>query len=264
MTRTPATRIRWPWSYFGLSEVMTDPTNCGSYDWSIVDNALNEIASYGNQAAIRFYMEYPGGTGTHPGNAIPHCFDGNVTYRTNTYWGTTSPDYDSPFLLNALGNFIAAFGARYDGDPRIGFINLGLVGLWGEWHTWPFDTDTTDGYPNFMPTDAHAAQIIQAYDERVQQDENRGPLPELRRRRGQQPGHRLPRRLVLLPRRQSAGRRHPAAVPRRRHLRPAAARPQRGHREQVDHRLDGRRGAPGDPVARRSPPGPAAPGRSTT
>jgi chitodextrinase len=152
------------WSYFGLSEVMTDPNNCSSYNWSILDNALNEIASYGNQAAIRFYMEYPGGTGSHPGNAIPHCFDGHVTYRTNTYWGTTSPDYDSAYLLGALSDFIAALGARYDGDPRIGFINLGLVGLWGEWHTWPFDTDTADGYPNFMPTDAHAAQIIQAYD----------------------------------------------------------------------------------------------------
>ncbi|HWB35764.1 MAG TPA: DUF4832 domain-containing protein, partial [Rugosimonospora sp.] len=153
------------WSYFGLSEVMTDPNNCASYNWSIVDNALTEIASYGNQAAIRFYMEYPGGTGTHPGNAIPHCFDGHVTYRNNTYWGTVSPDYDSPYLLSALDAFIAAFGARYDGDPRIGFIHLGLIGLWGEWHTWPFDTDTSsDNYPNLMPTDAHAAQIIQDYD----------------------------------------------------------------------------------------------------
>ncbi|GAA2334046.1 DUF4832 domain-containing protein [Dactylosporangium salmoneum] len=152
------------WSYFGLSEVMTSATDCNSYNWSIVDSALNEIASYGNQAAIRFYMEYPGGTGSHPGNAIPHCFDGHVTYRNNTYWGTVSPDYDSPYLLTALQNFIAAFGARYDGDPRIGFINLGLVGLWGEWHTWPFDTDTADGYPNLMPTDAHAAQIVAAFD----------------------------------------------------------------------------------------------------
>ena len=152
------------WSYFGLSEVMTGATDCGTYNWSIVDNALNEIASYGNQAAIRFYMEYPGGTGSHPGNAIPHCFDGHVTYRNNTYWGTVSPDYDSPYLLDAVTRFIAAFGARYDGDPRIGFINLGIVGLWGEWHTWPFDTDTSDGYPNLMPTDADAAKIIQAYD----------------------------------------------------------------------------------------------------
>jgi hypothetical protein len=152
------------WSYFGLSEVMTSASNCGTYDWSIVDNALDEIASYGNQAAIRFYLEYPGGTGSHPGNAIPHCFDGHVTYRNNTYWGTVSPDYDSPYLLDAVTRFIAAFGARYDGDPRIGFINLGIVGLWGEWHTWPFDTDTADGYPNLMPTDADAAKIINAYD----------------------------------------------------------------------------------------------------
>ncbi|WP_433221014.1 fibronectin type III domain-containing protein [Dactylosporangium sp. CS-047395] len=152
------------WSYFGLSEVMTSATDCGTYNWSIVDNALNEIASYGNQAAIRFYMEYPGGTGSHPGNAIPHCFDGHVTYRNNTFWGTVSPDYDSAYLLSAVTNFIAAFGARYDGDPRIGFINLGIVGLWGEWHTWPFDTDTADGYPNLMPTDAHAAQIVAAFD----------------------------------------------------------------------------------------------------
>src|SRR6185312_6261860 len=99
-----------------------------------------------------------------PGNAVPHCFDGHVTYRNNTFWGTVSPDYDSPYLLSAVTNFIAAFGARYDGDPRIGFINLGLVGLWGEWHTWPFDTDTADGYPNLMPTDAHAAQIVTAFD----------------------------------------------------------------------------------------------------
>jgi chitodextrinase len=152
------------WSYFGLSEVMTDPGDCSKYNWSVLDSALNEVASYGNQAAVRFYLEYPGGSGSHPANAIPHCFDGHVTYRTNTSWGTTSPDYDSPYLLSGLSAFIAAFGARYDGDPRIGFIHMGLIGLWGEWHTWPFDTDTSDGFPNFMPTDAHAAQIVQAYD----------------------------------------------------------------------------------------------------
>ena len=152
------------WGYFGLSEVMTNASNCGSYNWSIVDNMLNETASNGNQAAIRFYMVYPGGTGTHPANAIPSCFDGHVTYRQDDTWHVTEPDYDSAYLVNALKNFIAAFGARYDGDPRLGFVHLGLIGLWGEWHTWPYDTDTSDGLPNYMPTDANAAQILTAYD----------------------------------------------------------------------------------------------------
>ncbi|MDR7276546.1 DUF4832 domain-containing protein [Catenuloplanes atrovinosus] len=153
------------WSYFGLSEVMRDAGNCAAYDWSVVDRALNEMASYGNQAAIRFYLEYPGGTGGHPANAIPRCFDGHVAYRTNTHWGTVSPDYDSPYLLDAVTAFIGALGARYDGDPRIGFLNLGIVGLWGEWHTWPFDADTGDGHPNLMPTDASGARIVRAFDD---------------------------------------------------------------------------------------------------
>ncbi|NEB73659.1 DUF4832 domain-containing protein, partial [Streptomyces sp. SID14478] len=153
------------WSYFGLSEVMNDASDCGHYDWSVLDKALDEIASYGNQAAVRFYMEYPGGTGSHPANAIPACFAGHVDNRTNAYWNTTSPDYDSPYLLDSVKDFIAAFGARYDGDPRIGFLHMGLVGLWGEWHTWPYDTDTSsDSYPDYMPTDAHGAELIDAYN----------------------------------------------------------------------------------------------------
>ncbi|MFD7817454.1 DUF4832 domain-containing protein [Streptomyces sp. NPDC059785] len=153
------------WSYFGLSEVMKNASDCGDYDWDVLDSALDETASYGNQAAVRFYPEYPGGSGSHPANAIPACFAGHVANRTNAYWNTTSPDYDSPYLLDALEDFIAAFGARYDGDPRIGFIHMGLIGLWGEWHTWPYDTDTSgDSYPNYMPTDAHGAEIIRAYD----------------------------------------------------------------------------------------------------
>ena len=36
-----------------------------------------------------------------------------------------------------LKEFIAAFGKKYDGDPRIGYITAGLLGHWGEWHTYP-------------------------------------------------------------------------------------------------------------------------------
>ncbi|WP_320776362.1 carbohydrate-binding protein [Streptomyces sp. CRN 30] len=151
------------WSYFGLSEVMNDPDDCSAYDWSVLDSALDESASYGNQTALRFYLEYPGDAGAHPSNAIPPCFDGHVDYRTNAEWGTTSPDYDNAYLLDGLKDFIAAFGARYDGDPRIGYIHMGLIGLWGEWHTWPYDTDTGDGLPDYMPTDAHGTEIMRAY-----------------------------------------------------------------------------------------------------
>ena len=146
------------WSYFALSQIMTDPDNCQDYDWSALDTVLNEVASYGNTAAIRFYLEYPSGD---PTDGIPACFTGHVSTRADSYWDTTSPDYDSPFLLNAVGDFIAALAARYDGDPRIGFLQAGIVGLWGENHTWPYNGDpASGGYPNYMPTNADFAKIV--------------------------------------------------------------------------------------------------------
>jgi chitodextrinase len=146
------------WSYFALSQVMTNASNCADYDWSAVDSMLSEVASYGNTAAIRFYLVYPSGS---PADGIPACFNGNVSTRSDTYNDVTDPDYDSPFLINALGKFIAAFAARYDGDPRLGFIQIGLVGNWGENHTWPYNGDpSSGGYPNYMPTNADFAKIV--------------------------------------------------------------------------------------------------------
>lgn len=154
------------WAYFGLSEVMNNPDDCTDIDWNLVESTLNETASYGNQTAMRFYLEYPGGSGTHPAVATPPCFAGSVPMRSyGSHWNTSSPDYNNAFLLSALETFIAAFGERYDGDPRIGYIHLGLVGLWGEWHTWPYDIDSADGLPNYMPTDTNGARIISAFDD---------------------------------------------------------------------------------------------------
>ena len=39
-----------------------------------------------------------------------------------------SPDYQNPLLGQALTNFIAALGARYDGDPRIEEnVSIGMI-----------------------------------------------------------------------------------------------------------------------------------------
>ncbi len=147
------------WSYFALSDIMTSPTDCNFFDWTILEKMLDESAVWGRQGVIRFYTEYPGQS-----KGIPPCLTGKETNRTNGYWGTQSPDYDDPDTIQAFTNFINAFAAKYDGDPRIAYITMGLVGLWGEWHTWPYDQDLADGYPNLFPTDATVCAIVHAYD----------------------------------------------------------------------------------------------------
>ncbi|OPG09268.1 hypothetical protein B1L11_26570 [Microbispora sp. GKU 823] len=102
------------WSYFALNEVMKDPSDCSAFDWSVFDRALDEAAVWGRQLAFRFYVEYPGGSGTHPGNGIPPCLAGKAALRTNGQWGTVSPDYDDPDVISAFTGFINAFADRYD------------------------------------------------------------------------------------------------------------------------------------------------------
>ncbi|AXI76799.1 DUF4832 domain-containing protein [Peterkaempfera bronchialis] len=162
------------WSYFALNEVMKDPSDCNTFDWTIFDKALDEAAVWGRQLAFRFYVEYPGGTASHPANGIPPCLNGKAAMRTNGFWGTVSPDYDDPHTIEAFTNFVNAFAARYDrsgpggtADPRIAFMTAGLVGLWGEWHTWPYDRDTSDGYPDLFPTDATVAKLVGAFSKAI-------------------------------------------------------------------------------------------------
>jgi hypothetical protein len=40
-------------------------------------------------------------------------------------------------LVKTIVDLIAELGHRYNGDPRIGFIEVGLLGHWGEFHSWP-------------------------------------------------------------------------------------------------------------------------------
>lgn len=45
-----------------------------------------------------------------------------------------TPDWNNPLMITQLVQLVQAFAARYDGDPRITAVQVGLLGLWGEWH----------------------------------------------------------------------------------------------------------------------------------
>lgn len=68
------------------------------------------------------------------------------------YW---VPDFADPRFLDAHLRFIAALGQRYDGHPDVDMLDIGSVGLWGEWHM--FGT----GVP--MPGPALQRSLIDAW-----------------------------------------------------------------------------------------------------
>jgi hypothetical protein len=122
--------------YLPLSELMTGPE---TFDWRPLDRLLDEVARRGNQTIFRVWLEFP----DRPSGVPKFLLDAGVKL---TQWNNgkdqlprtnLTPDYENERLVAALERFIAALGQRYDGDPRIGFITAGLLGSWGEWHTFP-------------------------------------------------------------------------------------------------------------------------------
>lgn len=107
------------------------------YDWKPLEALLDDIAGRGHHAIVRFFLEYPGKK-----EGIPsYLTDGGL--KVHTYFDKDSkqefrtPDYSDPNLRKMLKSFILEFGAKYDGDARMGFITAGLLGAWGEWHDYP-------------------------------------------------------------------------------------------------------------------------------
>lgn len=124
--------------YLPLSSLMSGQEK---FNWQPLEKSLDAISERGHQAVFRIWMEYPG----HE-DGIPEFLEeqGLKVIRwqnTNTQpfpeKPVRTPDYEDPKLRAALTSFISELGRRYDGDPRIGYITAGLLGTWGEWHTYP-------------------------------------------------------------------------------------------------------------------------------
>ena len=111
------------------------------FDWQPLEALLDDIASRGHQAVLRIYLEYPGRTGVIPEFLIKDGLKIHAYLNTNTDPFppalVETPDYEDQNLRRSLQSFIHAFGRKYDGDPRLGFVTAGLLGTWGEWHTYP-------------------------------------------------------------------------------------------------------------------------------
>jgi hypothetical protein len=114
--------------YIGLDEILVGESQ---YDWTIFEGLLEDSASRNQHVVPRIYIHYPGRTLKLP----PFLLDSIDLREYTDMGGGLSPYYGDSILLQALEEFISEFGVKYDGDQRIGFIQMGLLGFWGEWHT---------------------------------------------------------------------------------------------------------------------------------
>ena len=136
-------------AYIPLSELMSGPTNF-TFETGL-ETRLNAAEERGHQLVLRPYIDYP-----KLDSGLPDFLSDEVEMRAySEHGGGFSPDYENPKLKSALFAFIEEFGQEYDGDSRIGVIQLGLLGFWGEWHTWPHE--------DWFPGPEFQSEILNAY-----------------------------------------------------------------------------------------------------
>jgi hypothetical protein len=101
---------------------------------------------------FRVFIDYP-----KKSSGLPDWLRNQGVKETayQDHGGGMSPDYNDPKMIKSMERLIAALGKRYNNHPRVAFIQIGLLGFWGEWHTYP--------RPALYATPATEQRILEAY-----------------------------------------------------------------------------------------------------
>ncbi len=139
-------------AYFRLYWRELEPAE-GRFNFALVDSLLARAHKAGQKLAMRIRCI---GTGARPVNVPLWLLDkgcpGFEFERGGKQW---APDMDHPLFQVAHSRLIREFGKRYDGHPDLDVLDIGTVGLWGEWHMG--DTGVA------MPSVESRHRIIDAY-----------------------------------------------------------------------------------------------------
>ncbi|HEY0980692.1 MULTISPECIES: DUF4832 domain-containing protein [unclassified Schlesneria] len=121
--------IQLEYSYLQYDQIVTEK---GQYNWSVLEELLDAVASRGHQAIIRWndtYVAKPTGVPAY----IKKLPDYKETTGKSENKTTGFPDWSHPELRRFVLEFFTTFADKYDRDPRIAFVEVGF-GLWAEYH----------------------------------------------------------------------------------------------------------------------------------
>ena len=132
--------IQLEFSYVLYNQVVKDS---GVYDWTSIDNLLDEVSARKHQAILRFRFVYPGFETSVPGY-IKNLSEYHETKSISEGLDTWFPDWTNSELQRFVLEFYTKFGEKYQNDPRLAFLQTGF-GLWAEYHIYdgPFELGTT-------------------------------------------------------------------------------------------------------------------------
>ncbi len=132
--------------------------------WAL-DWHLNRTGTNKRHLILRMYCQWDGAETDKTKLACPPWLMQNVDLLTGKNplgaKGGTVVDFNSPYFIGQAKEMIAALGTKFNNDPRIYAIQLGIIGYWGEWHAFQFKPDA--GGQGYKLLDGTKQQILDAY-----------------------------------------------------------------------------------------------------
>jgi len=117
----------------------------GVYDWTELEKLLNALAEHNMGYALRVLPYTPSFIKSDFPPQEEYDWTPPFVYEMGakkiqidlrgTEYHAYAPVWDDSIYIWAVKEFAKALAEKYDGDPRIEYIDIRTFGEWGEWHT---------------------------------------------------------------------------------------------------------------------------------
>lgn len=105
----------------------------GTIDLTKLDQFFASAALSGRRAAFRIQVVVTGDGS--PKRGCPADIPVTICTDTNPDYNELHvPQWNSSVFLQRISRLLKAIGAKYNGDPRLAWVDIGVYGNWGEWH----------------------------------------------------------------------------------------------------------------------------------
>lgn len=152
---------------------LAEPTD-DEFRWDLIEEKyLKPITDLDADATfvLRLLADYPDGVNSainahygdrheQPNRDYPGFIEGNYYDNCNGDGPGYAANWNTVVFEQQATSLIYSYAKKFDGDPRITAIQLGLLGLWGEWHQ--------SGCETLAPNDKIKATIMNTYLEAFQ------------------------------------------------------------------------------------------------
>ena len=138
----------------------------GVYDWTELEKLLNALAEHNMTYALRVLPYTPSFIKSDFPPQEEYDWTPPFVYEMGakkiqidlrgTEYHAYAPVWDDSIYIWAAKEFAKALAEKYDGDPRIEYIDVRTFGEWGEWHT-------SNMLGSVMPADSVLKDMLDYY-----------------------------------------------------------------------------------------------------